>query len=144
MAKGTRIGLLSCLLLTSAVPQVGAEGPDVNALLAQAREALAAGDQDKALQLADKAIEGSLVMRVFGTFSAELKEELVRRIKSGEPVRRAAAETGCFAARFTNGLRPTERWGRLGSIASGEGRARADCLALRGELRVTPSQPLMT
>ena len=42
----------------------------------------------------DEAIEGSLVVRVLRIFSAELKEELVRRVKAGESVRAVSAETG--------------------------------------------------
>ena len=53
MRKRPSICLLSCLLLTGPVPPAWAAAPDENALLKQAREALAAGNQEKALQLAD-------------------------------------------------------------------------------------------
>jgi lipoprotein NlpI len=57
MRNRTPVALLSCLLLASAMSLARAEGPDAKVLLEQAREALAAGDLDRALQRASQAIE---------------------------------------------------------------------------------------
>ena len=62
----------------------------------------------------DKAIEGSLVVRVLRTFSAELKEELVRRAKAGESVRALSAATGVLRSSLYQWLEADRAMGPAG------------------------------
>ena len=62
----------------------------------------------------DKAIEGSLVVRVLRTFSAKLKEELVRRAKAGESVRALSAETGVLKSSLYQWLEAERALGPAG------------------------------
>ena len=62
----------------------------------------------------DKAIEGSLVMRVVRSFSAKLKEEVVGRVKAGESVRAVSAETGVLRSSLYQWLEADRAMGPVG------------------------------
>jgi transposase len=73
----------------------------------------------------DEAIEGSLVVRVLRTFSAKLKEELVRRAKAGESVRSLSAETGVLKSSLYQWLEADRTLGPAG-LDRKRGRPRKD------------------
>jgi len=73
----------------------------------------------------DEAIEGSLVVRVLRIFSAELKEELVRRVKAGESVRAVSAETGVLKSSLYRWLDADRAMGTAG-LNRKRGRPRKD------------------
>lgn len=75
----------------------------------------------------DKAIEGSLVMRVLRRFSAVLKEELVRRIKDGESVGAVSSETGVLKSSLYQWLEADRAMGPAG-LNRKRGRPRGDRL----------------
>jgi len=73
----------------------------------------------------DRAIEGSLVVRVLRIFSAELKEELVGRAKAGESVRALSAETGVLKSSLYQWLEADRVMGPAG-LNRKRGRPRED------------------
>ena len=88
----------------------------------------------------DKAIEGSLVVRVLRTFSAELKEELVRRAKAGESVRALSAGTGVLRSSLYQWLEADRALGPAG-LNRRRGRPRKDKGPAFGPMAGEPPSP---